>query len=142
MYDSGNILELELESKREMEKIRELETKLLMVDYKKKNNVEDSDICIVCLKKERDTVYTACMHLSCCYDCYRKTGDKWPLCREQSAYKRVYIPWEFSLEIFCENFCRGSFQFISLWHWDRTLTAASDSDRIPTENLFWLDFYR
>ncbi len=60
--------------------------------YKKKNNIEDTTKCIVCLEKERDGVYIMCMHLSCCYGCCRKNGNRCPLCREASEYKRVYIP--------------------------------------------------
>ncbi len=91
LYYSGNILELELEFTEPQEKIKELETKLLMVDYKKNNNVEDSDKCIVCCENDRDAVYTTCMHFSTCYDCC-EIGDRCPLCREPSEYKRVYIP--------------------------------------------------
>ncbi len=56
------------------------------------NNLKDTDKGIVCLENERDTVYTACMYLSTCCDSCRKTGDKCSLCREESEYKRVYIP--------------------------------------------------
>ncbi len=107
MYYTDNILELEIVFKEPKEKIRELEAKLVMVDYKN-NNVEDGDKCIVCCENDRDTVYTTCMHLSICYDCCSEIGDRCPLCREPSEYKRVYIPWDvFSLEIFHEYFYKG-----------------------------------
>ncbi len=100
----GNILDVKLELKEAKEKIRELEAKLLMVDYKKDNNVEDSDKCIVCCENDRDAVYTTCMHLSTCYDCCSEIGDRCPVCREPSEYKRLYIPREFSYEISYENY--------------------------------------
>ncbi len=89
---TGNMLELGPRLKEAEQKIRELETIVQMIEYKKKNNLEDTDRCIVCIEKERDYVYTACMHLSTCSDCTRKTEGKCPVCREESEYKRVYIP--------------------------------------------------
>ncbi len=73
-------------------KVKELETIVQMSEYKKKNNLEDTDKCIVCLENKRNTFYTTCMHLSCCVDCYSEISDRCPLCREESEYKRVYIP--------------------------------------------------
>ncbi len=71
------------------QKVKELETIVQMGEYKKKNNLEDTYKCIVCLENERNTFYSACMHLSCCFDCCSEIGDRCPLCREESEYKRV-----------------------------------------------------
>ncbi len=72
--------------------LKELKTIVQMGEYKKINILKDPDKCIVCLEKERDTVYTECMHLSSCYDCCSEIGDRCSLCRKESGYKRVYIP--------------------------------------------------
>ncbi len=76
--------------------MEELQTIVQMGEYKKNNNLDNTDKCNVCLEKERDTIYTECMHLSTCYDCCSEFGDRCSLCREESEYKRVYIPWGFS----------------------------------------------
>ncbi len=77
------------------QEVKELKTIVQMGEYKI-NNLKDTDKCIACLENVRDTVYAACMHLSTYYDCCWKTGDKCPLCREESEYKKVYILWRFS----------------------------------------------
>ncbi len=66
-------------------KVKELETIVQMGEYKKNNNLEDTDKCIVCCKNDMST----------CYDCCSEIGDRCPLCWEESGYKRVYIPWGF-----------------------------------------------
>ncbi len=43
-------------------KAKELQTIVQMGECKRNNSLEDTDKCIVCLEKERDTVYTPCIH--------------------------------------------------------------------------------
>ncbi len=86
------MLEPEAGLKEAEQKVKELETVVQMGEYKKKNNLEDTDKCIVCFEKERNYFYITCMHLSCCYDCCSEIGGRCPLCRKESEYKRVYIP--------------------------------------------------
>ncbi len=72
-------------------KVKELQAKVQMAEYKN-NYLEDTDKCIVCFENGKNTFYTACMHMSTCYDCCSEIGDRCPTCREESEYKRVYIP--------------------------------------------------
>ncbi len=81
-----------LENNQELvEHFKDLEVKTLKLYYKNIQQ-EPSGSCMKCCQNERNCVYTACRHLVTCYDCSEKTGDKYPLCRKRSKYKKVFIP--------------------------------------------------
>ncbi len=70
----------------------DLEVKLLLLYHKNCIPQDTPGTCIKSCGNDRDSVYTACMHMSTCYECCRRIGKKCPLCNKRSAYKRVYIP--------------------------------------------------
>ncbi len=74
------------------DKMKELETIVQMAEYRRNNTLEDIDKCFICSENERNTVYAHCMHLFTCYDCCITIGNSCPACREESEYKRVFIP--------------------------------------------------
>ncbi len=89
-----DVLSAKLENNLELvQYYNDLEAKLLMLYHKNcipQDTPDTPGTCIKSCGNDRDTVYTACMHLAACYECCTRIGKKCPLCNKRSAYKRVY----------------------------------------------------